>query len=216
MKAALIVVWTVIWSFALWIPERILWLLGLPLVAISSPFAHVHPTKLTRDGKPLWVLPFWTDWCWGNKDDGFGDINSAVNDLGYKSWEEYMSNGFWSQWHWLAIKNPCHNMNHNIWLYNCNFNRAKNVDFAGSENVDNRMDSNGKLMSGFQCVWASGSFLYFRSGIYWILPLWSGRCLRLRLGAKIQPRHMIESIREKEPVVLWTLSFSPYKRVITQ
>lgn len=218
LKMIALTLFTVIHTIALWIPERILWLIGIPVIPIALCFKQPFAT---RNGFDSFRLPGWADWCWGNRDDGVGDENHAVNDCGAVSLESYNEGSSTNFWLWLAFRNPCHNLSQ-FSLFSADLSKIKYVDWFGDVFVDNRLDSKGICQSGFQVVSGLGKW-YFRSGLYYISkPNSKGRVIRLRMGYKLQPRHFMMVGDKYKPslgtenLVTWTLSFSPSKRVLDQ
>jgi hypothetical protein len=200
----MIVAYTIVVSFWLFLFERLLWLICLPLVLIALPFRHME--------NGLYKLPFWIDWACGNKHDGFGDFNYATHDCAYDSLASYNDARFRLEWFtWLMFRNPMHNLCDNVPLFNCDFSKVSNVMWSGDEVVDNRSNADGSLQTGFQVCWATGSW-YLRSGVFWVFKLSSTRVFRFRVGFKLQPRH----VRQEERVgkVLWTFSPINFKKVI--
>jgi hypothetical protein len=110
-------------------------------------------------------LPFWAEWCWGNKDHG--------ND-GEKFWaaKTVGQSRFWRCYQWLALRNPCFNWGKYI----------LGTTFTSYEHV-------GDIKVGDKS--GPGSYWCFM-GPYWeyysITPytlFGTKRCLRIRFGWKI-------------------------------
>lgn len=210
MKLVLLTIYCIIHTLILWLPERVLWLLGLIIIPIALPFARDSETEKRENGWALRQLPSWA-YLWSNKDDGsLGDKegNWAHNDLDCADFTK--ARKLWNQYVWLAWRNPVHNLC-STWLYNANFKRIKSVGYAGAYDVDNRYNDNGSVKTGFNVVWATGNWLYLRCGINIIMRYGkSDRCLRIRLGYKVLPNH-----QDNHPdAVTWTMTISPYKRIL--
>lgn len=213
MKAILATIYCVIHTLILWIPERILWLIGLFVVPVALLFAKDKPGTELPNGWALRQLPWWA-YLWSNKDDG--SLGDKEGNWAHKDLERHdfsRARKFWSQYRWLALRNPVHNLCL-TWLYNANFNRIKSINYAGGYDVDNRYNEDVRsVKSGFNVVWASGSWLYLRCGIN-LIKRWgnSDRCLRIRLGYKVLPKHC-DGLRPDR--VTWTMTISPRKMILS-
>lgn len=146
-------------------------LLGLFVVAIALPFAHqadppALPSTVSRHTAPGWRfirLPAWADWCWGN--DKYGAEGNWF----------WHGKTFWRRYVWLALRNPANNLQRYRWFrFDTDPDRVRHV---GSTAVD---DVAG--LAGWQVAWQG-----LRAGLYAIAPLTKDRCLRIRLGYKINP-----------------------------
>lgn len=149
-------------------------LLGLVAVAVALPFAYYTsppalPATVQRSIYPGWSylrLPAWADWLWGN--DKYGAMGNWL-------WADRDPLSYWSQYVWLALRNPANNLQR-YGLFRFDTDPAR-VRCWGDRRVD---DVAG--LAGWQLVSCG-----WRAGFYWIVP-WSGeRCLRVRLGYKINP-----------------------------
>jgi hypothetical protein len=212
-KVILIALYTIVQAFILWVPERILWLIGLFAVAVALPFGRYSTDKYTAGGTPLFELPAWANWCWGNDRDGVGDTNWIINDCGYGMISDYHESAWFKKWVWLAWRNPCHNLTR-YKLYSADTSKLHAIYWFGDECVDNRIipGSDNLSMAGWQVVWGvGGSWLDFRSGVYVVIRLFkTERCIRIRIGYKLTPHTDFNS-----GVLGWTNSFfSPFKKMI--
>lgn len=146
-------------------------LLGLVVVAVALPFAKEDtppqlPNTVSRTTSPDWHyvrLPLWANWIWGN--DKYGAEGNWF-------WE---GKTFWGRYVWLALRNPANNLQRYSW-FRFDTEPGK-VKYHGSLTVN---DVAG--LAGQQLVWQD-----WRAGFYWIHPWSSSRCLRVRLGYKIDP-----------------------------
>jgi hypothetical protein len=147
-------------------------LLGLVAVAVALPFAYsasppALPATVQRSIYPGWSylrLPVWADWLWGN--DKYGAMGNWL-------WRDRDPLSYWAQYVWLALRNPANNLQRYS-LFRFDTDPAR-VRCWGDLRVD---DVAG--LAGWQLVSCG-----WRAGFYWIMPWARERCLRVRLGYKI-------------------------------
>ena len=113
-------------------------------------------------------LPWWAEWCWGNKDHGNdGEGFWAPRTVG---WSRF-SRCFW----WLVVRNPTFNWSKYIIGYRSN---GLQRVIEATARPDDIGDKKGP------------GFYYIREGwvwdIYWIKPYSKNRCIRFRCGWKIE------------------------------
>lgn len=156
----------------------LMWI-GLIVVLLALPFARQGIAPITQQ-YPGWKykrLPTWA-WLWDN--DTYGT-------MGNKHWTKESYNpffyenptGFWSQWYWLALRNPVNNMEQ--WaMSSVDLREASKIEYLGAKEIDNNI-------AGWQFVWCTRGWKVY-SGLYVMLPWFkTGRCLELRLGFKLKP-----------------------------
>lgn len=211
--ASLIVIYTLIVNIPRFIFERVIWLIGLPVIALAMPFKYYHPTKLTLGKQKLYQLPKFINYIWGNDEDGFGDKNYAVKDCGYSSLDEYNERAWFKQWVWLAWRNPCHNLNINFPLYHVNLKKVTSLEVYGTRPVSNRFNKDGTCQNGFQVAMAYGNNGYLRTGFYAVFRWFkTSYCCRIRIGFKLTERE-IRNIGKPDKR-LWTFTQAFRKKIL--
>lgn len=147
-------------------------LLGLVAVAVALPFAYsasppALPATVQRSIYPGWSylrLPAWANWLWGN--DKYGAMGNWL-------WRDRDPLSYWAQYVWLALRNPANNLQrYGLFRFDADPGRVR---CWGARRVD---DVAG--LAGWQLVSCG-----WRAGFYWIMPWSRERCLRVRLGYKI-------------------------------
>jgi hypothetical protein len=154
-------------------------LLGLPIVAIAIPFGKTiipapkwegHGGRMITNAWEYRALPSWAQWLWGS--DKYGAYGNAI-------WTREKNRvGWWSQFKWLALRNPVSNMNR-LSFFNPLYD-PNDLDWIGKKKID---DVKGKW--GFQLIWDTTR--WWIGGVYIILPYGkTGKCFRLRIGDKLE------------------------------
>ena len=195
------VVWFVVFALPMSVLRVVLALVGIFVVPVALLFAHTETSPVTRryTGWQYKRLPFWA-WIWDNETYGT---------MGNHHWQEARYNplfykkpaSFWSQWYWLAIRNPTNNMAE--WaLSSLDLRETSKVFWVGAASVDN-------YFPGWQFVWAKKGIVYY-PGIYGMQPIpFTGRALELRLGFKLKPE---DNDSEPDRRVGLTFIINPFKK----
>jgi hypothetical protein len=175
-------------------------LLGLVIIPVALLFTkEKQPPLSTRyEGWKYTKLPKWA-WLWDN--DIYGTMgNHHWTKESYNPWFYKNPTGFWSQWYWLAIRNPVNNMEQ--WaLSSLDTKECSRIEYKGKYIIDNNI-------AGYQFVWCNDGWKYY-SGLYVMMPWFkTGRALELRLGFKLKPKDN-ERVRERRTGM--TIIINPFK-----
>lgn len=175
-------------QWALFLPLRVtLILLGLVVVPLALPFLTIENPPIAFTQAPgywgLGRLPAWA-WLWSNDRDGaLGDkrgwwhMNTPFG-LGAYHW--------FSQFWWLAIRNPANNMRFSPW-FSCPVTEC-DYRYWGDENVEDRPGEGGRrlLLATHK---ATGRRYY---GFYGVWQWSATRALVVQLGFKGEPKDWAE------------------------
>lgn len=175
--------------------------LGLFMVAIGIPFARWDVS--VSDGRAILNLPRWLH-IWGNDFDGLlGDKRGwwAANTPFHVD-----VNSFLAKWWWAAIRNPSNNMRRYS-MFSAPI-RGSKFAYVGDYEVEDDVEGGG--MQFVKATSKAGKNYY---GFYWVKE-WhnSGdvkRCLMIRIGFKVFPRH---AGTDEEPKGL-TYRLNPWKKL---
>lgn len=188
-------------------------LIDLPLAILRVAVAAIGPIVV-----PIGLLfareqvntrqPEYPGWCfkrlprifapWDNPDYGTMGNRAYGTSKAYNPFFHGNPTGFWSQWYWLAIRNPANGLSR-MRLFSCTQAECDFVHYLGREKVDNGL-------YGWQLVWARRGDRRF-TGFYAMLPYSRGFDLEVRLGFKLLPDQP-----ERERPVGMTLIVNPFKR----
>lgn len=198
-------------QWALFLPLRVtLILLGLVVVPLALPFLTIENPPIAFTQAPgywgLGRLPAWA-WLWSNDRDGaLGDKRgwwhmNAPFGLGAYHW--------FSQFWWLAIRNPANNMRFSPW-FSC---PVADCDYRywGSEVVKDRPGQGGRrLILATHRV--TGRRYY---GFYGVWQWSATRALVIQLGFKPEPSDWQDDY-SVDPTAQWkglTFEVNPWKGI---
>ena len=117
----------------------------------------------------------------------------------YNPWFYKTPTSFWSQWYWLALRNPCNGL-YGTKLFQC-IQADCEVSHIGKDLVDN-------YKYGWQFIVAKGASRTY-TGLYIYFPYTKSpksRCLELRVGYKLLPTEPNRTI----PIGI-TMIINPFK-----
>lgn len=191
IKIALLVVWSSLYVVS---ARAVMTVIGLPVVAIGLLFKDME----LLSSKTFTYHPrrYWTKvtlpkllWPWSNQRDGaMGDtrgnywLGEKNGDLQHPEWMHY--NTFLKMWYWLAVRNPCNNFSRFTDEMACNIHE---LAFLCIRDTDDEF-VDGKSYAK-QFVWAEDNKGRNYWGYYALHKL-GNYDLYVRLGWKIEPRHM--------------------------
>lgn len=198
-------------QWALFLPLRVtLILLGLVVVPLALPLLKAQGPAVPFIQAPgnwwLATLPGWA-WLWSNDRDGaLGDkrgwwhMNTPF-DLGAYHW--------FSQFWWLAIRNPANNMRFSPW-FSCPLTEC-DYQFWGDETVKDRPGQGGRrlLLATHR---RTGRRYY---GFYGVWQWSAARAVVVQLGFKPEPSDWAEDYRD-DPSRQWkglTFEINLYKDI---
>lgn len=191
------IIYTLLYSFCLFVIRLPLWILGFIIVPFALLFAKEDKSTLNENGWSMKKLPK-LFWIWGNDKDGcYGDhAGRWMNrDSSFKNGRLYLN-----QFVWCAWRNPVNNLRHTK-LFSCKLSQMTDSGYFGQYKVNDRF-----YEDGYQLVWVKiGKLL--QCGIYYTRQ-WgnSDKGIRLRIGFKIKPNH--DNNTEDKG---FTTSFNPIK-----
>lgn len=170
-------------QWLLFLPLRvILILLGLLVVPLALPFLDIkNPPVAFTEAPGYWglgTLPKWA-WLWSNDRDGaLGDKRgwwhlNAPFGLGAYHW--------FSQFWWLAIRNPANNMRFTPW-FSCPLTEC-NYEYWGDEVVKDRPGQGGRRL--LLATHKTTGRRYY--GFYGVWQWSAARALVIQLGFKPEP-----------------------------
>lgn len=212
----------IVWAGIQWVflaaIRLVLLLMGLVIVAVGIPF-RVHGVSV-KSGRDITNLPRWL-WLWGNDADGlWGDRRLWWHDnadryvlLGilpllrkvFPSLPIIQSHHYLAMYWWAAIRNPVNNLRYVSW-FNC---VPKDCDIrllAGDEyQVDDKYGFGG-IQFTIARLLSSSWFPVTYYGFYWVHEWNHTRGFVIRLGHKIEPRH----VGTEEPKGM-VFKINPYK-----
>lgn len=220
-------------QWALFLPLRVtLILLGLLVVPLALPFLTIdNPPRAFTQAPGYWGLgrlPAWA-WLWSNDRDGaLGDKRgwwhlNAPFGLGAYHW--------FSQFWWLAIRNPANNMRFSPW-FSCPLTEC-DYRYWGDERVEDRPGQGGQRLLlathkitgrryyGFYGVkeWSLSGV----PGLAWAVQRWpkvaalvaAPRAVVVQLGFKPEPSDWAEDY-SADPSAQWkglTFEVNPWKGI---
>jgi hypothetical protein len=204
-------IWRAALQWALFLPLRVfLILLGFLVVPSALPFLTVEGPLIPFSQAPgnwaLARLPAWA-WLWSNDRDGaIGDkrgwwhLNSPFG-LGAYHW--------FSQFWWLAIRNPANNMRFTPW-FSCPVAEC-DYRYWGDESVEDRPGQGGqRLLLATHKI--TGRRYY---GFYGVWQWSATRALVVQLGFKPEPSDWAEDY-SADPSAQWkglTFEVNPWKSI---
>lgn len=198
-------------QWALFIPLRVtLILLGLVVVPLALPFLTIENPPIAFTQAPgywgLGRLPAWA-WLWSNDRDGaLGDkrgwwhLNTPF-DLGAYHW--------FSQFWWLAIRNPANNMRFSPW-FSCPVAQC-DYRYWGDEVVKDRPGQGGRRL--IMATHKNTGRRYY--GFYGVWQWSATRALVIQLGFKPEPSDWQEDY-SADPTAQWkglTFEVNPWKGI---
>lgn len=198
-------------QWALFLPLRVtLILLGLVVVPLALPFLTIENPPVAFTQAPgywgLGRLPAWA-WLWSNDRDGaLGDKRgwwhlNAPFDLGAYHW--------FSQFWWLAIRNPANNMRFHPW-FSCPVAEC-DYRYWGSEGVKDRPGQGGRRL--ILATHKTTGRRYY--GFYGVWQLRATRALVIQVGFKPEPSDWKEDY-SADPTAQWkglTFEVNPWKGI---
>lgn len=198
-------------QWALFLPLRVaLILLGFLVVLFALPFLTFEGPSIPFTQAPgnwrLARLPGWS-WLWSNDRDGaLGDergwwhLNAPLG-LGAYHW--------FSQFWWLAIRNPANNMRFTPW-FSCPLTEC-DYRYWGDESVEDRPGQGGqRLMLATHKT--TGRRYY---GFYGVWQWSATRALVIQLGFKPEPSDWADDY-STDPSAQWkglTFEINPWKSI---
>lgn len=197
MKHFRYIIYTLLYSFVLFVIRLPLWILGFFIVPIALLFAKEDKSTLNDNGWSMKTLPKWA-WFWGNDIDGcYGDHSGR-----WMNRDSYFKNGrlFLNQFVWCAWRNPVNNLRQTK-LFSADFADMTSMGYFGQEVVNDRF-----YEDGYHLVWIKRDN-FLQCGIYYTRQWGSSAYgIRLRIGFKLKPSHDITSGTKG-----FTTSFNPWK-----
>lgn len=198
-------------QWALFLPLRVtLILLGFLVVPLALPFLTIENPPIAFTQAPgywgLGRLPAWA-WLWSNDRDGaLGDkrgwwhLNTPF-DLGAYHW--------FSQFWWLAIRNPANNMRFSPW-FSCPVAQC-DYRYWGDEVVKDRPGQGGRRL--IMATHKNTGRRYY--GFYGVWQWSATRALVIQLGFKPEPSDWQEDY-SADPTAQWkglTFEVNPWKGI---
>lgn len=198
-------------QWALFLPLRVtLILLGLLVVPLALPFLVIENPPIAFTQAPgywgLGRLPAWA-WLWSNDRDGaLGDkrgwwhMNTPF-DLGAYHW--------FSQFWWLAIRNPANNMRFSPW-FSCPVAEC-DYRYWGSEVVKDRPGQGGRRL--ILATHKTTGRRYY--GFYGVWQWSATRAVVIQIGFKPEPSDWQEDY-SADPTAQWkglTFEVNPWKGI---
>ena len=198
-------------QWALFLPLRVtLILLGFLMVPLALPFLTFEGPSIPFTQAPgdwrLARLPAWA-WLWSNDRDGaLGDERgwwhlNAPFGLGAYHW--------FSQFWWLAIRNPANNMRFNPW-FSCSLTEC-DYRYWGDKSVKDRPGEGGQRL--LLATHKTTGRRYY--GFYGVWQWSATRALVIQLGFKPEPSDWADDY-STDPSAQWkglTFEINPWKSI---
>lgn len=191
--------WLLLIDLPLAILRVLVAIVGPLVVLIALPFARParHHGNPEFPGWEMMRLPRLFA-PWDNPDYGTMGNRAYGTSKAYNPFFHGNPTGFWSQWYWLAIRNPANGLTR-MRLFSCVQGACDYVRYEGKKVVDN-----GRY--GQQTVWAKDGWRLF-TGFYAMVPYCPWFDFELRIGFKLLPGDP-----ERERPVGMTFIINPFKR----